>query len=134
MGDSETRARRGLESISCLGGMDLSSEPFNALLGASRGRYERFTKKFAFAADFFVLEGARVQTRVQAAAHTAAGTAAHTAACVCAHALSINNTTVNNNTSLNINKQVKRGEYEGGGIMGDTPMPPACVVNKKSTR
>ena len=46
----------------------------------------------------------------------------------------INNTTVNNNTSLNINKQVKRGEYEGGEIMGDTPMPPACAGNKKSTR
>ena len=68
------------------------------------------------------------------AAHTAAGTAAHTAAGGRAHALSINNTTVNNNTSLNINKQVKRGEYEGGEIMGDTPQPPACVVTKKSTR
>ena len=52
---------------------------------------------------------------------------------VCAR-VKINNTTVNNNTSLNINKQVKRGEYEGGGIMGDTPMPPACVETKKVTR
>ena len=52
---------------------------------------------------------------------------------VCAR-VKINNTTVNNNTSFNINKQVKRGEYEGGGIMGDTPQPPACVETKKVTR